>query len=266
MGLAANQVRLLTLQSRMNDLEYQCMKYSSEEVALAMKSGSVSEEYHRRLDQANNMASSGFSYFNVRTGEKAESVTRFSKLNTTSGQQESVKVDYNYLTSRGYLLYCSEDANDNYGSYILSAIPSELTRPENADALMLAIAKGQVDVFYDPDGLQTGYGQNNWDIYDVCYVSISDIAAANGLNTTKEAYLDSSEQYVYTADYSQRDKKRQEAEDYYERETNKLSQQEKMIGMLSRNANTQYQTACTEYESVKSLIKDNTDRSFSIFG
>ena len=52
----------------------------------------------------------------------------------------------------------------------------------------------------------------------------------------------------------------------YDKQTAEISRQEKMLDLELSQINTEHSAVTTEYDSVKSLISDNTDRSFSLFG
>ncbi len=117
---------------------------------------------------------------------------------------------------------------------------------EKSEELEQAIIRGDV-VVKDPSGNPIGYS------------ATVNVQVSNG---TKG----SSTQEIWEIDTRERDKKRDEAEDYYRTETAKLTSAEKILDMKSKMADTQYQACCTEYESVKSLIDENADRAFSIFG
>lgn len=52
----------------------------------------------------------------------------------------------------------------------------------------------------------------------------------------------------------------------YEEASAKLASKEKLLDLELSQINTEHQAATTEYDSVKSLISDNVDKSFSLFG
>lgn len=52
----------------------------------------------------------------------------------------------------------------------------------------------------------------------------------------------------------------------YDKEVAKLSTAEKALDLELTQINTEHTAVTTEYDSIKSLIKDNTDKSFSLFG
>jgi len=52
----------------------------------------------------------------------------------------------------------------------------------------------------------------------------------------------------------------------YDKEMAKFSFSEKLLDLELNQINTEHTAAKTEYDSVKSLISDNTEGSFSLFG
>ena len=52
----------------------------------------------------------------------------------------------------------------------------------------------------------------------------------------------------------------------YDLEMSKLSTQEKMLDMELTQINTEHNAVKTEYDAVKSLVSDNTEKSFNVFG
>lgn len=56
------------------------------------------------------------------------------------------------------------------------------------------------------------------------------------------------------------------AQSDYEQATATISKDEKLLDLELSQINTEHNAAKTEYDSVKSLISDNVDKSFSLFG
>lgn len=52
----------------------------------------------------------------------------------------------------------------------------------------------------------------------------------------------------------------------YDKNTSEMSRTEKLLDLELSQINTEHSAVTTEYDSVKSLISDNTERSFSLFG
>ena len=70
---------------------------------------------------------------------------------------------------------------------------------------------------------------------------------------------------IETIDYSERDKARQKAKTEYDAEIQRVTEKTKILEIQSKQAQTEYQAASTEYESMKSLVKEISDRSFNIW-
>ena len=56
------------------------------------------------------------------------------------------------------------------------------------------------------------------------------------------------------------------AQSTYEGASATLASKEKLLDLELSQINTEHNAASTEYDSVKSLISDNVDKSFSLFG
>ena len=56
------------------------------------------------------------------------------------------------------------------------------------------------------------------------------------------------------------------AQSAYEGASATLASKEKLLDLELSQINTEHQAATTEYDSVKSLISDNVEKSFSLFG
>ena len=101
-------------------------------------------------------------------------------------------------------------------------------------------------------------------------LSLSDVATYNAGSQATEGTTDTETwtetSTIQTIDYSKRDAARQAAQNYYDAETGKMSIKEKALDLRQKQAETEYSAACTEYESLKSLISENAERSFSLFG
>ena len=52
----------------------------------------------------------------------------------------------------------------------------------------------------------------------------------------------------------------------YDTEIAKLSSEEKLLDMELTQINTEHNAIKTEYDAIKSLVKDNTEKSFNVFG
>lgn len=101
-------------------------------------------------------------------------------------------------------------------------------------------------------------------------LSLSDVATYNAGSQATEGTTDTETwtetSTIQTIDYSRRDAARQAAKNYYDAETGKMTIKEKGLDLRQKQAETEYSAACTEYESMKSLISENAERGFSLFG
>ncbi len=333
-AIASPQARLLTLTSRMHDLELQCMRYSNEEIMNAMKSSNIAIKYNEALNKANEIAV-GLSPTSIReyassyqslkyqgstinygmlkdmgydvkptgvSGSQGGSgsgwkmpttVEEFARLMdkmgvgkcfSSSSDPSSIhtlnmfkNIDENgevYTYPAGSAnsaqYWASQFATSSYSSInssfsqsayiefdqaklekLLGPMEPDYTDAQNllmqqiqqdSEAFIEAILKGQVAIF--KDGSQ---------------VTLNEI----GIEEVTEASTQS--QTIMSLDTSARDTARQAAEKEYETAMAEMKREDKVLQMKMKNANTQYQATCTEYESVKSLISENAETGFNIF-
>ena len=100
MGLAANQARLLTLQSRMNDLELRCMQLSNQKITNTIKTSNLSIQYNKKLEAANAIGAEKVTLVNTTEGWRtSDNPTQTLKLNQNGS---NVSFNYNMLKEMGY--------------------------------------------------------------------------------------------------------------------------------------------------------------------
>ena len=100
MGLAANQARLLTLQSRMNDLELRCMQLSNQKITNTIKTSNLSIQYNKKLEEANAIGAKKVTVVNTTEGWRTcDNPTQTLKLNQGGS---NVSFNYNMLKEMGY--------------------------------------------------------------------------------------------------------------------------------------------------------------------
>lgn len=100
MGLAANQARLLTLQSRMNDLELRCMQLSNQKITNTIKTSNLSIQYNKKLEEANAIGAQKVTLVNTTEGWRtSDNPTQTLKLNQNGS---NVSFNYNMLKEMGY--------------------------------------------------------------------------------------------------------------------------------------------------------------------
>ena len=77
MGLAANQARLLTLQSRMHDLELTSMRCTNEKILLTAMSNNIAIKYNDMLTEANNIGPDYITTTNTTNGSRTYNTANF---------------------------------------------------------------------------------------------------------------------------------------------------------------------------------------------
>ncbi len=249
MSLAADQARLLTLQSRMNDLELRCMQLSNNQIVNSIKSANLSIAYNQKLQEANQIAAEEvITNSNTLTG--SSSITS----NTLKYNKNGTYVDFNYsmlkelgfdITPAGYEV--TEAADENGVKYDYGTNDIIEKAKSDAQALIEGILNGSIEIY------KGGYPAT------LDEVGLKNVQVVEGTENWSET------SFTKTLDYSARDAKRTEAENWYKGETAKLERDDKVNDIQLKSANTEYQAASTEYESVKNLISNNTKRGFSIW-
>lgn len=79
-------------------------------------------------------------------------------------------------------------------------------------------------------------------------------------------YSDAMNRATSSSDGSVNESMLKAAQSEYDKNTSEISSAEKLLDLELSQINTEHSAVTTEYDSVKSLISDNTDRSFSLFG
>ena len=85
----------------------------------------------------------------------------------------------------------------------------------------------------------------------------SDVASLLGLSLSDDKYNQNIE---YNENYLNKVKAT------YDAKTSSVSSQEKLLDLELTQINTEHSAVKTEYDSVKSLVSDNVDKSFNVFG
>ena len=375
MGLAAPQARLLTLQSRMSDLELRCMQLSNEQITNSIKTSNLSIQYNKKLEAANAIGADIITTNNTRAGSSSTT------SNTLKFNNKGTYVDLNYslLKQLGYDIapagtsgreavtqkttetaavggtydkatgkWTMPTTVDEFAKLMMAAgcADAYVTGSDNPNANTLNMTKyldenGNIveggnansphywankfakNSVADDDVYKTSFNSTTAMEFDVAKLTkllgsapveadstqttenvvsyeydtndIIDEAKQNAqalieglmngsIGIFKEGYQVSLDQvgvenlevvdnttnwsetsFLQTLDYSARDKARQEAQSWFDSQTAILSREEKVIEIKKKSADTEYQAATTEYESVKQLISDNSERSFSIW-
>jgi len=332
-GIAAPQARLLTLTSRMHDLELQCMRYSNEEIMNAMKSSNIAIRYNQALDRANN----------ITVGLSPSSIREYTQ-SYQSLKYGGSTINYSMLSQMGYGIKPTGVSGTQSGSGSGWTMPTninEFIKLMTDNGLGTLISGGEAlnmlkyikdgEVYEPPAGcashaayfacecmINPPSNPSTWSTIDFSQAFEFDQALLEQLlgpmdggvqYTEDENYLleqamqDSSflieailqglidivdedgaivtlndigieevtekrteQQTIMTLDTRERDNARQAAQSEYDAAMAQMKREEKTLQMKSKNAQTQYQACCTEYDSVKQLVGENADTGFQIFG
>lgn len=388
MGLAANQARLLTLQSRMNDLELTSMRCTNEKILLTAMSNNIAIRYNNMLNDANNIGPDYITTTNTTNGSRTYNTA--GTAGTAGGWEFNVPLDYNNLRNAGYeikeknvtantdstgkvwkwyttggdawqmpqtveelinllgnkgLIDLNPGASGwntdgtrsttettykaltgfqpegekecQYGKYysankLAKTFAASSTSDTSSYNARVAFSQKKLEEILGsmgqanatPDASKIGdsaYGYyeegssttSSSSLLDRCktdsellkesiingsiilskdgqQLSLSDVATYNAGSQATEGTTDTETwtetSTIQTIDYSRRDAARQAAKNYYDAETGKMTIKEKGLDLRQKQAETEYSAACTEYESMKSLISENAERGFSLFG
>lgn len=96
-------------------------------------------------------------------------------------------------------------------------------------------------------------------------ISAEKMRLAMTQQSTSNAYSKALNEYGKNPDATGAASKLDLAEKEYDKSVNDLAAQEKLLDMELTQINTEHNAIKTEYDSIKSLIKDNVDKSFNIF-
>ena len=204
MGMSASQARLLSITSRMNDVEFKSQQISNTKIRLADESEQVANDYTKALNKQ-----------------------KYTYTNYSSGK--AVKMDLN-------------STNMVNSGFTLKARDSKTTVPTNYSAAELyeMIESGQ---FYLEGTISS--------------------TTADGVTTSKkgEVSVSSNTQLAIESDTTELAK----AEAEYNSKTAKINNKEKLLDNDLKALDTEHSALNTEMDSVKSLIKDNVDKTFNLF-
>ncbi len=200
MGMSASQARLLSITSRMSDVEFKSEQLTQSKLRMSQESQSVTTEYNEALSKQ----IINFKYLNSESNFETATLT-------------PAYIAANYATL-GIKLYKSNGEE-------FTDVNSKLSASDLYDM----ISNGQVYI--------------------------------KDLNTGDRVDVFTNTSYRTTYD----DNEMRKAEANYEAELAKINQREKMIDYELNNLQTEHNALKAEMDSIKSLIKDNVEKSFNIF-
>ena len=200
MGMSASQARLLSITSRMSDVEFKSEQISQSKIRMSQESQKVTAEYNEALSKQ--------------------------------------LVNYKYL-----------NGENNFETVTLT--PAYIA--QNYATLGIKLYKSNGTEFTDTESKLTAT-----DLYDM--ISNGQVYIKD-LNTGDRVDIFTNTSYRTSYD----DNEMRKAEANYEAELAKINQKEKMLDFELDNLQTEHNALKAEMDSIKSLIKNNVEKSFNIF-
>jgi hypothetical protein len=236
MGLSSSQGRLLS------DIELSETTIAQRQNQLAWDSEKVAKDYNEAISNYK---------LTVKVPDSSQ----------TTGYKTQ-DLNYSNMTSLGYLvtdaqnqIYLEKDEDGNWiipkntdGQNLLSI--DESTGKAVIGTQKYSIADG-TNYLSQSDALQTAILNGRLFVLDTSEDSEAMSISMLQSNTDVEYVLDTSDDA--------------EAESKYEYESARISRQDNQLDMELQQLETEHETILKEYDSIKSVISDNIDRTFKLF-
>ena len=204
MGMSASQARLLSITSRMSDVEFKSEQLTQSKLRMSQASQEVTAEYNEALSRQ--------------------------------------IINFKYL----------QENQDGSAEYVTATLtPAYIAKNYKELGIELYYANG--NKFEDTESKLSAS-----DLYEMITSGQVYIADYN-----TKARVDVFTNTSYRTTYDDNEMRKAEAD--YESELAKINQKEKMLDYELNNLQTEHNALKTEMESIKSLIKDNVEKSFNIF-
>ena len=254
MGLAASQVRLLSLTARQHSVEYEAQRIEAQKLALANDSDQVYNTYLEALDatkvQYKVVSNDGSTMYQDATFAKlAESNFLFNVGGVVCASLDEVKTQ---LKDQGI---ADITAGDSYT--LLTTLVSEgyvVLMEQQADPESgYEYVNGKIQ-YTDPDsGAKTDKGVN-------------EIDADTGKKYVYKVFDDTSVSTSTKVQEVSDEIGLKKAEAQYEADMNKINAKDTKYDNKLSQLETERNAIKTEIESLETVAKDNVDRTFKIFG
>ena len=279
MGMSASQARLLSITSRMNDIELRSQQISNTKIRLADESEQVANNYTRALN-----------------------ASKLTYTDYSSGQAKTVDLTPKNLSNYGL---CLVNRSDNSifsgdvtpaqmyemiesGQFFLAKAGKTTTTPTPTQAQIPTLAQAQIPTLGNSNKVPF---VNNFKPTN----TVTNWNTISGMGQTGEVINASSKKYTFTdfwdevdfedtviKTYLQNpeevsvsgntflniqsdDTNLAKAEAEYNAQTAKINAKEKKLDQQMKAMDTEHNALKTEYDSVKSLIGDNISKSFQLF-
>jgi len=152
MGMSASQARLLSITSRINDIEFKSQQVSNVKIRLADESEQVAQAYTKAL----NKTKMTYTTFNNGSAQKID-------LNSTNLQNDALKGKFRLVDSNNrVVVYNESDVKDkNKQVYIKSFTESQLYEMIESGEFMLQVPNTDENTKADKPWVDTSVSGNN---------------------------------------------------------------------------------------------------------
>ena len=259
MGLSSSQARLLTLTSRQHAVEYSAQRLEAQKLQLANDSDQVYNEYLKRLDatkvQYRVVNNDGSMYFDDATFTKLANKHFLFNVNGT---------------------ICNDLAGVKTA---LQAQGIEITADDSYTLLTSLVSEGLVVIMEVSDDAEAGYEYKNGQIWYTDpatgeYVDpVSNNPTSSGYSVTdaskseyvfkvfKNTSLSTSTNIQEISD----EKELKKAEAQYEADMNRINAKDARYDTELSQLETERNAIKNEIDTLKTVAKDNVDRTFKLF-
>lgn len=265
MGLAASQARLLSLTARMHDIEYKAQKLQAQKLQMANKSQQVYEEYETELNRTQ------IQYKTI--GADGSASYRQATLARLYADNEETKATY---------LVKSTDNDKVYVTQAMVDRTTSITYTTEADGTITATMAGKTNNAATKEEAAAPLAGFTVDvvkaILDINYIAIDGDGESDWLtNMINEGFVvleKKNKEGVFEDTSVQTDTSLQEvsnevdlkkAEAKYEADMRKINTKDKKFDTDIAALEQERNAIKTEMETLKTVAKDNVERTFKLF-
>ncbi|MBR1942411.1 hypothetical protein IJ843_01595 [bacterium] len=254
MGMSASQARLLSITSRMNDIEYKSQQVANIKMRLASESEQVATDYTNALNKQK------FTYTTY-TKEGAEGQAVKISLNSSTLAQAGLKLmKRNSSAAKTTTAVAEDPTTANCKAFNFHFIDWEEEFEEEPVNRITSIPVDFEPIYstqtLNSDGVPTKFNESQ--LYEMIESGEFYLADAT---TGEEVSVSGTTKLAIESDTTELAK----AEADYNAKTLKINNKEKKLDMEMKALDTEHSALSTEYDSVKQLIGDNVEKSFNLF-
>lgn len=297
MGMSANQARLLTLTARQHDLELRAQQISATKMTLSLQSQQWASKYANALNAYSSqqtLADGHFEYTEVPVTQDWLTQNGYVIYNFTTGQEysgsnidEALKNGWDvakFIPEQAGSSASTPSAGGKLSDYPEETILANFVKAANAGGYQPTMTLERLKSYgYTVNSLiDNGNGTYTMPAYgNLAYdVTVTFEQLTSGVSTTPSTptepvpahYVKITNRpspigtWVPNENGNTGSVSLESAKAEYDTAMAALSSQEKLLDMELTQIDTEHKAVKTEYDAVKSLIGDNVEKSFNIFG